>query len=65
MRIAIHLFGREVAAIELTTTVAQPDDEPEPGPPFGFSGAAGLHTDLAEDTSTEDAHTQARPRRSW
>ncbi|MEU0492564.1 hypothetical protein ABZ249_25335 [Nocardiopsis sp. NPDC006139] len=46
MRFALHLLGTEVLAVEFASAAdlrqeAEQQDEPELGPPFGFSGGSG------------------------
>ena len=42
MQLLVRLFGREVLAVDAFGGTGPVDaDEPEPGPPFGFTGSAG------------------------
>ena len=51
MRLSLSLLGAEVFAIDFTPTVALSEvaehAEPEPGPPFGFSGGSGGYFEQA------------------
>lgn len=42
MQLLVRMFGREVLAVEARRGGDSADaDEPEAGPPFGFTGGAG------------------------
>lgn len=48
MRLSLSLLGSEVFAIEFSSEPDTPQAvEPEPGPPFGFSGGSGGYFEQA------------------
>lgn len=49
MRLTVRLLGRELLDVELAAGSDPSQPEPEPGPPFGFSGGTSVHAELAGD----------------
>jgi hypothetical protein len=47
MLIVLRLLGREVLRLQVHNDQGEDEQEPEHGPPFGFSGSGGLTAELA------------------
>lgn len=56
MRIAVCILGTEVLAVDLNT---DHEREPQLGPPFGFSGSAGVQAERAEDQIPDEDRASA------
>jgi hypothetical protein len=60
VKFALSILGTEVLSVELVRL--EPEPAPVYGPPFGFSGSAGLHAEIApvwEDLSGSDGGSES------